>query len=81
MKQKRHTPEEVIRLLRECDSSPLSQEKFCQQKQISVQTLHRWRKKYGQMDEADTKRLKALEKSCKRGAAPGTGDASCGPHL
>jgi putative transposase len=62
MKQKRHTPEEVIRLLRECDSSPLSQEKFCQQKQISVPTLHRWRKKYGQMDEADAKRLKALEK-------------------
>ena len=25
-------------------------------------TLHRWRKKYGQMDEADAKRLKALEK-------------------
>ena len=62
MKQKRHTPEEVIHLLRECDSSPLSQEKFCQQKQISVATLHRWRKKYGQMDEADAKRLKALEK-------------------
>ena len=62
MKQKGHTPEEVIRLLRECDSSPLSQEKFCQQKQISVPTLHRWRKKYGQMDEADAKRLKALEK-------------------
>ena len=59
MKQKRHTPEEVIRLLRECDSSPLSQEKFCQQKQISVPTLYRWRKKYGQMDEADAKRLKA----------------------
>ena len=28
----------------------------------SVATLHRWRKKYGQMDEADAKRLKALEK-------------------
>ena len=24
--------------------------------------MHRWRKKYGQMDEADAKRLKALEK-------------------
>ena len=62
MKQKRHKPEEVIRLIRECDSSNLSQEQFCRQKQISIATLHRWRKKYGQMDEADAKRLKALEK-------------------
>ncbi len=62
MKQKRHKPEEIIRLLRECDGSGLSQESFARQKQISVATLHRWRKKYGQMDEADAKRLKALEK-------------------
>ena len=62
MKQKRHKPEEIIRLLRECDGSGMSQERFAQQKQISVATLHRWRKKYGQMDEADAKRLKALEK-------------------
>ena len=62
MKQKRRKPEEVIRLLRECDGSGLSQERFCQQKQISIATLHRWRKKYGQMDEAAAKRLKALEK-------------------
>lgn len=62
MKQKRHKPEEVIRLLREHDASGLSQEQFCREKQISVATLNRWRKKYGQMDEADAKRLKALEK-------------------
>ena len=62
MKQKRHRPEEVIRLLREHDASGMSQEQFCRQKQISVATLNRWRKKYGQMDEADAKRLKALEK-------------------
>ncbi len=62
MKQKRHRPEDIIRLLRECDTSGVSQEQFCQQKQISVATLHRWRKKYGMMDEADAKRLKALEK-------------------
>ena len=37
-------------------------ERFCQHKQISIATLHRWRKKYGQMDEAAAKRLKALKK-------------------
>ena len=62
MKQKRHKPEEIIRLLRESDSSDLNQEAFCRQQQISIATLHRWRKKYGQMDEADAKRFKALEK-------------------
>ena len=62
MKQKRHKPDEIIRFLREGDSSDLNQEAFCRQKQISIVTLHRWRKKYGQMDETDAKRLKALEK-------------------
>ena len=62
MKQKRHNPDEIIRLLREIDSSDLNQKTFCRQKHISIATLHRWRKKYGQMDEADAKRLKALEK-------------------
>jgi len=62
MKQKKHKPEEIIRLLREWDSSQASQESFCREKQISIATLHRWKRKYGQMDEADVKRLKALEK-------------------
>ena len=48
-KQKRHKPEEIILLLREFDSGSLSQESFCQQKQISVATLNRWRKKFGMM--------------------------------
>ena len=62
MKQKRHKPEEIICLLRETDSRDLNQEAFCRQKQISIATLHRWRKNYRLMSEADTKRLKALEK-------------------
>tara|TARA_B100000497_G_C7594934_1_gene357640 strand:- start:648 stop:920 length:273 start_codon:yes stop_codon:yes gene_type:complete len=61
-KQKRHKPEEIILLLREFDSGSLNQESFCQQKQISVATLNRWRKKFGMMEVADAKRLKALEK-------------------
>ena len=40
----------------------MSQESFAQQNQISVATLYRWHKKYGQMDEVDDNRLKALEK-------------------
>jgi len=61
-KQKRHKPEEIIGILRESDTTAVSQQSFCQQKQISLATLHRWRKKYGQMNESEAKRLKALEK-------------------
>lgn len=61
-KQKRRKPEEIIGLLRECEVSGLSQEAFCREKQISQATLHRWRKKYGQMNESEAKRLKELEK-------------------
>jgi len=49
-------------LLRECEASGKNQEAFCREKQISLATLHRWRKKYGQMNESQAKRLKALEK-------------------
>ena len=66
MKQKRHRPEEVIRLLREHDASGLSQEQFCREKQISVATLNRWRKKYGGLKVARAKRLKELEKENAR---------------
>jgi len=62
MKQKRHKSEEIICLLWEADSSDLNQEAFCRQKQISIATLHQWRKKCGLMSEADAKRLKALGK-------------------
>ena len=62
MKQTRLKPEEIIRLLRESDSTDLNQLEFCRQKQISMATLHRWPKKYGIMTELDAKRLKALEK-------------------
>ena len=62
MKQKRHKPEEIIRLLREADSGDLNQEAFFRQKQIPIATLHQWPKKYGHMSETDGRRLKALEK-------------------
>ncbi|MCS5604277.1 MAG: transposase [Alphaproteobacteria bacterium] len=37
-------------------------EDLCRDHNISKATFHRWRKKYGDMDLADAKRLKELEK-------------------
>lgn len=38
----------------------MNQEAFRRQNQISIATLYRWGKKYGQMDETDAKHLKGL---------------------
>ena len=66
MKQKRHRPEEMIRLLRECDSSELNQESYCRQKQISLATLHRWKKKYGGLGVSELRELKAIREENRR---------------
>jgi transposase-like protein len=64
MKRKRHSPEQVIRKLREADRM-LSEGKtigeVCQQLEIVEATFHRWRNQYGGMKAEEAKRLKELE--------------------
>ncbi len=61
MKQKQHSTAEIIRILRQGKSGrPV--EDLCREHNVSKATFHRWRKKYGDMDLADAKRLKELEK-------------------
>ncbi len=64
MKKKRHSPEQIIRKLREAEAT-LSMGKtiaeVCQQLGVSEPTLHRWRNQYGGMKADDAKRLKELE--------------------
>ena len=61
MKQKQHSTEEIIRILRQADGDDTS-ESICREHKFSKATFHRWRRKYGDMDLADAKRLKELEK-------------------
>ena len=61
MKQKQHSTEEIIRILRQAEANQ-TVEDVCRAHNISKATFHRWRKKYGEMDLADAKRLKELEK-------------------
>jgi putative transposase len=58
---KKHTPEEIIKLLREAEASSETVAEFCRRQGISEQTLYRWRRKYGGLDEDEAKRLKGLE--------------------
>ena len=61
MKQKQHNTEEIIRILRQAGGDD-TVDAICREHNISNATFHRWRRKYGDMDLADAKRLKELEK-------------------
>ena len=61
MKQKTYTEEQIIRILREADQGKTVRQ-LCKDNNISDQTYYRWKKKYGQMEVADAKRLRELEK-------------------
>jgi transposase-like protein len=64
MKRKRHTPEQIIRKLRQAEtmqSEGGTIGELCQTLEISEQTFHRWRNQYGGMKADEAKRLKELE--------------------
>jgi putative transposase len=61
MKQKRHSTEEIIRIMREVDCGQ-SVEKVCREYNISEQSYYRWRKKYGGMELKDARRYRELER-------------------
>jgi putative transposase len=69
MKRKRHSPDEIIRKLREAERQLGAGSKIadvCKQLGISENTFHRWRARYGGMRTPDTKRLRELEKENAR---------------
>ena len=69
MKQRRHTPEQVIRKLREGDrmlGEGRSIAEVCKVLEVSEPTYHRWRNQYGGMKADDAKRLRELERENAR---------------
>ena len=46
MKQKQHSTEEIIRILRQADGDDTI-ESICHEHNISKATFHRWKRKYG----------------------------------
>jgi len=62
--RKRHTPEQVIKKLREAEAdlaTGLSLAQVCQKLAVSEQTFHRWRHQYGGLKQDDARRLRELE--------------------
>jgi putative transposase len=63
MKRRRHTPEQIIRKLREADRLPAEGQEVpevAKHLEISEATSHRWRAQYGGLKADDAKRLKEL---------------------
>ena len=67
MKQKQHSTEEIIRILRQAETDKTI-DSVCRKHNVSKATFHRWKRKYGDMDIADAKRLKELKKEILAGS-------------
>ena len=69
MKGRRHTPEQVVRKLREADrllAAGSALPEVAKQLEISEPTYHRWRAQYGGMQADDARRLRELERQNAR---------------
>jgi putative transposase len=65
MKRRRHTPEQVIRKLREADrllAEGKTTAEVAKALEVSENTYFRWRNQFGGMKADDAKRLKELER-------------------
>jgi len=61
MKNKRYSTEDKIRILRQVDQGR-SVVEVCQEHNLSQVSFYRWKKKFGQMDVNEAKRMKELER-------------------
>jgi putative transposase len=59
MKKTRFNEGQMVKILREADTAPVVD--VAKKHGISDQTIYLWRKKFGQLEAADVKRLRQLE--------------------
>jgi putative transposase len=69
MKKTRHTPEQIIRMMRQAEAklaAGTTVPQVAKELGISEATFHRWKVRYGGMSSQEARRLKDLEKENAR---------------